>query len=77
MSNIVPLLRNPPPNDEVAAEFGLDLYGAKQDPSDPEACFRFLYAQHPDRWREVMSNLNGAIYAAGQHYIAAEMSRVG
>jgi len=77
MSNVVQLVRTPSPDEGVASEFGLELFGAKKDPSDPEACFNFLYVQHPDRWREVMANIDGAIYAAGQLYIEAEMSRAG
>jgi len=77
MNNVVHLLRNPEPREDVAQEFGLELFGARLDPSDPEACFRFLYSQHPDRWREVMANMDGAIYTAGQLYIAVEMSRAG
>jgi hypothetical protein len=75
MSNVIQFMRNPPPRVEVAEEFGREIYGARLDPSDPEACFVFLYAQHPDRWREVMANMDDALYAAGQHYIAAEMAR--
>lgn len=75
MSNILPLRGRPAPSVEIAEEFGRELYGARLDPSDDEACFNFLYDQHPGRWREIMANVDGAIYAAGQLYIEAEMAR--
>lgn len=75
MSNITPLVRTPEKSDAVAEEFGRELYAARLDPSDPEACFNFVYSQFPGRWREVMANNEGAIYAAGQLYFAAEMAR--
>lgn len=78
MSNVVTnLVRLPVKSDDVAEEFGREIYGAGLDPSDPEACFNFLYVQFPDRWREVMANLEGSTYAAGQMYIDAEMRRTG
>lgn len=64
-------------NADVSYEFGRELYAARIDPSDPEACLIFLYAQFPSRWREVMVNLEGAIDYAGQEYIHAEMRRTG
>ncbi|WP_375414526.1 hypothetical protein [uncultured Bradyrhizobium sp.] len=75
MKNIAPLVRLPEKSQALAEEFGLEIYGARLDPSDPENCFNFLRDLFPERWREVMANIDGAIYAAGQHYIAAEMSR--
>jgi hypothetical protein len=76
MSNAMPqMVRLPAPSDECAEEFGRDIYGARLDPSDPEACFNHLHEMHPERWRELMANLDGAIYAAGQLYINAEMVR--
>jgi hypothetical protein len=74
MSN---LFRLPIASEDVAFEFGKEIYGARLDPSDPEICFNFLYTQFPERWREVMANMDGAIYAAGQMYIDAEMRRAG
>jgi hypothetical protein len=61
----------------AADEFGLDLYANRIDPSDPEACFNFLFDLYPERWREVLANWEGASYLAGQMYIDAEMRRVG
>ena len=75
MSNVTQLVRTPEKSDAGAEEFGREIYGARLDPSDPEACFNFLYQQFGERWREVMANLDGAIYHAGQLYIAAEMAR--
>lgn len=77
MSSSPNLVRLPIESDDAALEFGLELYGARLDTSDPETCFNFLYTQFPGRWREVMANLDAAIYAAGQMYIDAEMRRAG
>ncbi len=66
-----------PKSEIVAREFAHDLYAARKDSSDPEACFDFLFDLYPERWREVLSNLEEATYFAGQLYIDAEIRRIG
>jgi len=77
-------------NVKVAEEFGRDLWVAKCDPSDDEECCEFLMDLYPDRLRDVVPNLDRAIYEAGQiaidrwiqkygdveHAVHIEMSRI-
>ncbi|WLA80360.1 hypothetical protein QIH87_50075 (plasmid) [Bradyrhizobium elkanii] len=63
-------------NQDVADEFGRDLYAAHIDPSDPDDCFRYLADLYPNRLKDVLANADRAAYEAGQLYIAAEMSRM-
>lgn len=69
------ILQLPVASDAAAQEFGYDLYIGRQDSCDPESCFVFLQELYPERWREIIANLDGAVYFAGQLYIDAEMRR--
>lgn len=60
---------------EIAEELGQHLVAGRQDPSDPETCFAFLYALDLCDWRVLQAHFNEAIDAAGQLYIAASISR--
>lgn len=77
MNSMPQMVRLPAPSEVVANEFGQELHAAKKDVSDPEACFNFLYDLYPARWREVMSNFDGAVYAAGQMRVAEQVERIG
>lgn len=62
-------LFNLPPacaNVRIAEEFGRDLWVAKIDNSDDEECRDFLMDLYPDRLRDVIGNLDRAIWEAGQ-----------
>jgi hypothetical protein len=63
------------PCQDIADEFGRDLYAAHIDPSDPDDCFRFLADLYPERLKDVLAHADRAAYEAGQLYIAAEMAR--
>lgn len=63
-------------SEDVAEEFGRDLYAARVDPSDPDDCFRYLADLYPNRLREVLANADRAAYECGQLFIAAEISRI-
>lgn len=61
----------------TAEEFGRDLFSGRVDPSDEDACFEFLADLYPDRLvRDVLPNLQAAIYESGQLYIEAELTRI-
>lgn len=79
MNEPVRLYGKPPAaaNEDVAEEFGRDLYAAHLDPSDPDDCFRYLADLYPDRLKEVLANSDRAAFEAGQLYIEAEMRRAG
>ena len=61
---------------QVAEEFGRDLYVARIDPSDPDDCFCFLADLYPERLKEVLANADRAAYECGQLYIEAQLNRL-
>jgi hypothetical protein len=63
------------PSPAIAEEFARDLFAAHMDPSDPDACFKFLADLYPHRLREVLSHANRAEWEAGQMYIDADIAR--
>lgn len=63
------------PSPAIAQEFARDLFVSHMDPSDPDACFRFLADLYPNRLREVLANANRAAWDAGQMYIDADIAR--
>lgn len=74
----IPNFRRPPfaANQDIADEFGRDLFAARIDPSDPDDCFKFLADLYPERLRDVLANAERATYECGQLWIAAQISRV-
>lgn len=60
---------------EIAEELGQHLVVGRKDPSDPEACFEFLYSLDICNWRILQAHFEAAIEAAGQQYIADAISR--
>lgn len=63
------------PSPVVAREFGIALYAARIDPSDPENCLAYLMQHFGERWREIIANQKGAQDYAGQMYIDADIAR--
>lgn len=62
---------------KIAEEFGRDLWIAKVDPCDEEECCEFLMDLYPDRIRDVIPNLDRAIYEAGQIAIETWIQKYG
>lgn len=79
MSQPVRLFNLPPAcaNIRMAEEFARDLWVAKVDNSDDEECCEFLMDLYPDRLRDVIANLDRAIYEAGQIAIEAWINKYG
>jgi hypothetical protein len=63
------------PSTVAAREFGLALFAARIDPSDPDDCLNYLVANFGERWREIIANQKGAMDFAGQMYIDAQCAR--
>ncbi len=62
---------------KIAEEFAFDLYAAKVDNSDDEECCEYLMDLYPDRIREIIPNLDRAIYEAGQIAIEVWIQKYG
>jgi hypothetical protein len=77
MSAPVRIFSRPPfaPSQDIAEDYGRDLYVGRVDPSDPEDCFSFLADIYPDRLLQILAHIDLAIYYAGQMYIEAEMAK--
>jgi hypothetical protein len=69
----------PPPRDisdaDLIDELAELLVAGRQDPSDPDACDRYLLKMDVCSPRRLCDLLDRAIYSAGQAYINRELSR--
>lgn len=76
MTNVVnfPPRLNDAATPAIVATMAQHLTAARCDLSDKTECFYLLYAMQVADWRVISDHLEAAIYEAGQHHIAREIS---